>query len=65
MCSLEKCWSFRLKEDFPNSVETFLLNGGLYHMIFLLCLLWLSSLVLVGLSVVSFLLCRDSCKFSL
>ena len=34
-----KCRSNRLKKDFPIFVETFLLNGGLNHMIFLLCLL--------------------------
>ena len=38
MWFLAKCRSNKLKKDFPNFLETFLLSDGLNHMIFVLCL---------------------------
>ena len=49
MWFLGKCRSNKPRKDLPIFVETFLLNGGLNHMIFLLCLLCFWCLMSVGL----------------
>ena len=62
MWFLWKCRSNMLKKDFPIFVETFLLNGGLNHMISLK-LTFFCWLVSVGVYV-SFLLYPDCCNLS-